>query len=291
MLPDPTESMPSHRPKGTLIAIGGAEDKEDDMVILRRVIDEVKGKAERVEVIAAASREPREAARPYLDAFKELGLKTIDWMALDRRDDVEDRKTLERLEEADIVYFTGGDQVRLAETLRGTRALGVMRERFEQGAVIAGTSAGAAAMSQTMLARGDPEEGLNKGNVRTASGLGLLPQTIIDTHFIQRGRFSRLMEAITHESQLLGLGISEDTALIVREGHLIEVAGSDNVIIVDGSSITHTNHDEVEHGEAMAVEGVLVHALVEGYRYDLEARRFLPPKTALSKRERKVSAR
>lgn len=288
------ESVPSSpvlpRPKGTLIAIGGAEDKEDDMVILRRVIDEVRGKAERVEVVAAASREPREAARPYLRAFEEIGLKKVDWMALDRREDVEDKMTLDRLEEADVIYFTGGDQVRLAETFRGTRALAVMRERYEQGAVIAGTSAGAAAMSQTMLARGDPEEGLNKGNVTTSAGLGLLPGTVIDTHFIQRGRFSRLMEAVTHEPQLFGLGISEDTALVVREGHYLEAEGSDNVIIVDGHEINHTNHDEVEHGDAMAVERVIVHALIEGYRFDLETRKFLPPKGVQSTRARKVDA-
>ncbi|HVM46176.1 MAG TPA: cyanophycinase, partial [Candidatus Thermoplasmatota archaeon] len=169
-------------PKGTLVAIGGREDKEDDMVILRRVLDEVKGNVKHVEIIAAASREPREAAQPYLRAFEELDIERVDYLELQSRREVEERRTEERLEEADVIYFTGGDQVRLVDAFRGTRALDIIRERYEGGAVIAGTSAGAAAMSETMLARGDPEEGLNKGNTETAPGLGLLPHAIIDTH-------------------------------------------------------------------------------------------------------------
>ena len=268
------------RPKGTLVAVGGNEDKKDDMVVLRRIIGEVKGEAKRVLVIAAASREPVETSRPYLRAFEDLGIPHVRALDLQSRREVEDRRTEERLHEADIIYFTGGDQLRLADALRGTRALDVMRARYADGAVIAGTSAGAAAMSETMLSSGKAEEGLNKGNVRTDKGLGLLPHTIIDTHFIQRGRFSRLIEAVTHEPGLVGLGISEDTAFVVREGHLLEVVGSDNVVVVDGHEIGHSNKEDVDHGDAMAVERVILHALSEGYSFDLESRRFHPPRRA-----------
>ena len=253
------------------------------MVILRRVIDEVKGDVEHVEIVAAASREPREAAEPYLRAFEEMGIRRVDALPLQGRSEVEESRTVERLGSADVIYLTGGDQRRLADVFRGTRALDVIRERYAGGAVIAGTSAGAAAMSSTMIARGAEEEGLNKGNVETEEGLGLLPSSVIDTHFIQRGRFGRLMEAVTHERTLIGLGISEDTALVVREGRRLEVVGSDNVIVVDGHEIGHSSHDEADHGEAMAVERIVVHALSEGYSYDLETRAFHAPKGAAKK--------
>jgi cyanophycinase len=265
-------------PRGILVAVGGAEDKKDDMVVLRRVIDEVKGEAERVEVIAGASREPREAAAPYLRAFEDMGIKKVDWMAMDGKDEADRDDTVERLRKADVIYFTGGDQLRLSQTLRGSKAQEVILERYQQGAVIAGTSAGAAAMSEVMLARGTVEEGLNKGNVHTDEGLGLLPHTIIDTHFVQRGRFARLMEAVAHEPELTGIGISEDTAIIVREGHKLEVVGSDNVIVFDGTEVLHTNADEADRGDALIVARVVVHALAAGCHYDLETRELRVPK-------------
>ena len=267
-------------PKGKLVAIGGNEDKEDDMVILRRVIEEVKGDASRVEVVAAASRDPREASRPYLRAFEDMRIRHVDALDVQGRREADERRTIDRLAEADVIYFTGGDQTRLSETLRGTKALDAIRERYEAGAVIAGTSAGAAAMSSTMLARGRSEEGLNKGNVEISPGLGLLPNTIIDTHFIQRGRFTRLLEAVTHHPELVGIGISEDTAFILHDGRYLEVEGSDNVIVVDGSEIKHTNTREAREGDVLTVEHAVVHALAEGYWFDLEERSFYSPKKA-----------
>ena len=261
-------------PKGTLVAIGGGEDKENDRRVLRRIVEEAKGGAKTVVVVAAASREPVETSRPYLRAFEDMGIPHVRPLDLQSRREVEERRTEERLEEADVVYFTGGDQVRLADVLRGSKALDVIRARYEDGAVIAGTSAGAAAMSATMLAGGEVEE-----------GLGLLPHTIIDTHFIQRGRFSRLIEAVTQEPHLIGLGISEDTAFVVRDGHRLEVIGSDNVIVVEGHEIRHSNVDDEQAGGAMAVERVILHALSDGYTFDLTTRAFGAPQ-----RTQKVNA-
>lgn len=267
-------------PKGILVAVGGAEDKEDDMVVLRRVLEEVRGEAERVEVVAAASREPREASAPYLRAFKEMGIRTVDWLALADANEANDDRTVRRLAEADVVYFTGGDQVKLARTLRGSEALRTILARYGEGAVIAGTSAGAAALSQTMLARGTPEEGLNKGNVKTEPGLGLMAHGVIDTHFLQRGRFARLLEVVTHDPRLTGIGISEDTAIVVREGVKLEVVGSDNVIIFDGSEVLHTNADEADRGEVLVMARAIVHALAAGCHYDLATREIRVPKVA-----------
>lgn len=259
-------------PKGTLVAIGGNEDKADDMTILRRTIEAVRGQAKNAVVVAAASRDPREAARPYLRAFEDLGLEHVDALDVRSRSEADDERSLRRLREADIIYLTGGDQAKLADTLRGTKALDVMRERYEGGAVIAGTSAGAAAMSATMIVSGRAEEGLSKGNVRTDKGLGLLPGVVVDTHFIQRGRFSRLLETIAHHPDLLGIGIAEDTAFIVRQGRSLEVVGSDNVIVVDGREIEHTNAPDAHEGEPMTVHRAIVHALADGCWFDIERR-------------------
>jgi cyanophycinase len=264
-------------PKGTLIAIGGNEDKRDDMRILRRTIEAARGQARTAVVIAAASREPVETSRPYLRAFEELGIEHVLPLDLQSRREVEEERTTRRLEEADIVYFTGGDQTRLADVLRGSAALDLIRQRYEAGAVVAGTSAGAAAMSQTMISRGKAEEGLAKGNVEMDEGLGLLPGVIVDTHFIQRGRFSRLLEAVAQHRDLLGLGIAEDTALVVHEGRYFEVVGSDNVIVVDGREISDTNMREARPGDALTVEHAVVHALADGYWFDLHGRVFHPP--------------
>lgn len=277
-------------PKGILVAVGGAEDKEDDMVVLRRVIDEVKGEAEHVVVIAAASREPREAAEPYLRAFREVGIRYVDDLALKDREEAGEKRALELLEEADVIYFTGGDQVKLVETLRDTEALDIIRRRYANGAVVAGTSAGAAAMSQTMLARGKVEEGLTKGNVKTDLGLGLLPNTAIDTHFVQRGRFARLLEIVTHDPSLTGIGISEDTGIIVREGRHLEVIGSDNVILFDGTEVMHTNAREADRGDALIVARSIVHALAAGCHYDLQTREIRVPKTETVALKQQTSA-
>lgn len=261
-------------PKGTLIAVGGAEDKSDDMVILRRCIEETRGEAKRAVIIGAASREPREAMRPYVRAFEELGMDDVIDLALRSHESVEDERTVEDLRGADVIYFTGGDQVRLAESFRGTPALDAIRERYHAGAVIAGTSAGAAAMSATMVARGKPDEGLTKGNIELDEGLGLLQGVVIDTHFIQRGRLGRLLEVVAHHPDLLGLGISEDTAFVLRGGRHLQVAGSDNLIIVDGSEIKRTTTREAKEGAALSLEHAIVHALSEGDTFDLAERAF-----------------
>lgn len=264
-------------PRGILVGIGGNEDKEDDMVILRRITSELDGSAKRAVVIAAASREPVEASRPYLRAFEELGIEHVRPLDLQSRSEVEEDRTLRRLREADIIYFTGGDQTRLADVLHGSEALEIIRQRYRDGAVVAGTSAGAAAMSATMITSGKPEKGLEKGNTETShAGLALLPGTVIDTHFIQRGRFSRLLEVIARHTDLLGLGLSEDTAFILREGRYIEVEGSDNLIIIDGREIKHSDAHVAKEGESLTVDRAIVHALAEGDRFDLQERLVAP---------------
>lgn len=268
----------SAAPLGALVAIGGKEDKLDEKNILARTLGAVHGEARNVVVIGAASREPGPAQRPYLRAFERLGIEKVRTLSLQHRRDIEEERTLERLREADVIYFTGGDQVRLVDAFRGSEALELVRERYERGAVIAGTSAGAVAMSEVMIARGESHEGLTKGNVKFGEGLGLLPGTIIDSHFLQRGRMARLVEAVTHKPDLLGLGLSEDTGVIVREGRYCEVVGSDTVIVVDGREIKRSNKDEARDGEPLTVERAIVHALAEGSWFDIETRAWIEPR-------------
>lgn len=244
------------------------------MVILRRCIDETKGDARNAVVIGGASREPREAIRPYLRAFEELGIERVTDLELQSRREVEEGRTLDALREADIVYFTGGDQARLADVLRGTEALSIVKQRYHEGAVIGGTSAGAAAMSEVMITRGKPDEGLTKGNTEVDEGLALLHDVVIDTHFIQRGRFGRLLEIVAHQPQLLGLGISEDTAIVLRGGRHLQVAGSDNLIIIDGSQVKRTSTREAKEGDPLSIDHAIVHALSEGDTFDIVARAF-----------------
>lgn len=264
-------------PKGTLVAVGGNDDARDDVVVLRRVMDKVKGGARNAVVVAAASPDPVETSRPYLRALEDLGIDRVRPLDLQSRREVEERRTEERLMDADLVCFTGGDQARLAEVLRDSKALDILRQRYAEGAVVAGTGAGAAALGQVLLPRGRAEEGREAGGA-DARGLGLLPQSVIDTHFVQRGRFSRLIDAVTRDTALVGLGVGEGTAFVVREGRRVEVVGSGNVIVIDGRELRHASRERAGPGDAMAVERLILHALAEGYGFDLETREFHAPK-------------
>ena len=267
-----------NRPKGTLVAVGGNDDARDDLVVLRRILGDVKGGAKNAIVVAAASRDPVATSRPYLRAFEDLGIDRVRPLDLQSRREAEERRTEERLMDADVVYFTGGDPVRLAGTLRGSKALDILRQRYAEGAVVAGTGAGAVALGHAMLPHGRAEEGRDAGDADASKGLGLLPASIIDTHFVQRGRFSRLIDAVTQAPALVGLGIGEDTAFVVREGRHVEVVGSGNVIVIDGAELRHANRERAGPADAIAVERVILHALAEGYGFDLEAREFRAPK-------------
>ena len=264
------------KPKGILVAIGGAEDKEDDMKVLRHVLDLTRAKAERVAILPTASRIPREAAEPYLDAFDALGVETS---VIDVRDraEADDPDHLRAVRDADVVYFTGGDQLRLTSVLGGSPLLEAIRDKYLEGCVVAGTSAGAAAMSATMIFQGAATDGgMRKGNVQMTPGLGFLPHAVVDTHFVNRGRFSRLLEVITSTPRLLGIGIGEDTAIVVRHGTELEVVGRGLVVIVDGQEIHHTNIADIATGDPISAERLVVHTLGDGYGFDLRDRAYVP---------------
>lgn len=264
--------------KGTLIPIGGGEDKKESMDVLKRIIAETNVKDPLIEVITTATSVPDEVRRDYEEAFRSLGLKNYDTIHIDRKEDANDRKFLDRLKKADAILFSGGDQGKLSEVLMGTEFHEVMMDRYKKDSfIIAGTSAGAAAMSDTMILRGSSKDALIKGELDLTAGFGFLTGVVIDTHFTERGRFGRLIQAVSTNPKLLGIGLGEDTAAVVKNGSEIEIEGSGLVVIVDGSSINHTNLNEIKEGDPLSVEGISLHVLCAGDRFDLLERKFIYP--------------
>ena len=284
-------------PKGKLISVGGAEDKGTDLEqgfiqrnrlnffelgILKRFIDEVGGVEKRIEVITTASSIPVEVGENYLDAFGKIGCKNIGVIDIRKREDVFEDGFINRVKNADGIMFTGGDQLRLTSIFGGTEIYNVLHDRYynQEGFVIAGTSAGAMAMSNTMIYQGKSELAHLKGEVKITTGLAFMGNVIIDSHFDKRGRFNRLAQAVASNPQCTGIGLGEDTGVIVTGGNNLEVVGSGAVVIVDGRDIRHTNITEVGMGEPIALDNLRVSIMVRGNRYLLKERKFIANETA-----------
>ncbi|MEW5785099.1 MAG: cyanophycinase [Bacillota bacterium] len=257
---------------GKLVIIGGAEDQERHCTILRTVLGLTGEANPRVAVIGAASTEPVETGQNYEQVFGELGAASVRLLTLSHRNSAQDESTAALLQEAAVIFITGGDQLRLTSILGGTALLRILQERFKQGAVLAGTSAGASAMSHTMIIGGSEKEPPQRGLIHMAPGLGFLPGVLVDQHFAQRGRFGRLLAAVALNPALLGIGIDEDTAVLVRENRWLEVVGSAGVTIVDGSSLVHTNVSETAPRETLTLSYFQLHSLARGARFDMQHR-------------------
>lgn len=266
--------------KGRLIAIGGNEDKANGLLVLKRVVREVGRKDYKVAVITTASEEPDQRGQDYHQIFSTLGASQIVILGIKERVEANDKDLAESLEDADLIFITGGDQLRLTTIIGGSRVLKVIHDRLEAGALIAGTSAGAAVFSDTMIYEGESEEGLFKGRVLTTSGFGFVKNIVFDTHFMARGRIGRLVQIVTTNPTCIGVGIGEDSGVVLKGDGIAEVIGTGQVIIVDGSDIGHSNIMGIKPGSPIAVENVRIHSLVNGYGYNFQNRRFLKP-TAL----------
>jgi cyanophycinase len=278
------------KPVGKLIAIGGNEDKytenEPDfhqknnpnffeLGILRRIVAESNHAEPRVEVITTASRIPEEIGDTYLNAFSNIGCRHVGVMHIKSREDATQQYYLDRMQKADAVMFTGGDQFRLSSILGGTALMELVHNRyFSEPFLVAGTSAGAMAMSRTMIRMGSSSEALLKGHIKMASGLGFIDDVIIDSHFVKRGRFGRLAQAIAGNPESIGIGLGEDTGVLITEGNYIETIGSGLVIIFDGHQIRHNNISELPDGAPISIENLVVHVLSLGNTYNLAQRRF-----------------
>ncbi len=274
--------------KGKLIIIGGAVDKGsfaevsfDENVannlnffekgILKRIINESKHKEDsRIEVITTASTIPLEVGAEYIKAFNYLGANNVDVLHIQKREEAVQEDILKRVEEADVVMFTGGDQLRLTSILGGTRFHKILLEKYQNEEFIyAGTSAGAAASSGSMIYQGASKEALLKGEIKITSGLGFIDDVIVDTHFVQRGRIGRLFQAVVTNPMVLGIGLGEDTGLLITDGVKMEAIGSGLVILVDGKQIKNTNLTDVSLGEPISISNLIVHVMSQGDLYDL----------------------
>ncbi len=265
---------------GKLIIIGGAVDKgsfsETDLDknaannlnffeagILKRILNESKHKEKsRIEVITTASKIPKEIGPEYVKALSYLNATNVDVLNIERREQAMDPEILERLRQADVVMFTGGDQLRLTSILGGTPfdELLIHKYRTEEF-IYAGTSAGAAAASNNMIYQGSSSEALLKGEVKITSGLGLIDHVIIDTHFVQRGRIGRLFQAVVGNPKTLGIGLGEDTGLLITNGNEMEAIGSGLVILVDGREIKDTNLTQIEMGQPISISHLVTHVM------------------------------
>lgn len=257
--------------EGTVIIIGGAEDKVRDRVILNRFVALAGGPDATVAVISTASSLGAEAGDRYREVFSELGCAKVRTLHAMTRSQANDESAALALRDATGIFLTGGNQLRLSSTIGGTRLADATLERFRHGAVVAGTSAGASAMSSHMIAFGASGATPKHRMAQIAAGLGLLPGVIIDQHFQQRNRLGRLLSVIAQNPSLLGLGVDEDTAGVVGPDHVLEVIGRGSITVVDGAA-SETDAWEVRGHRPLMISGVVLHSLPSGYRFDLRRR-------------------
>ncbi|MBL0392518.1 cyanophycinase [Ramlibacter monticola] len=253
--------------RGRLVIVGGAEDRVQDRLILRRFLQYAGGPQARIRLLAAASAVPLVVAESYRRAFAEIGTGGCELLPLLERDAAFRPDTVQAILDADAIFISGGNQSRLMDVLRDTPAMTALQHAHGHlGCCIGGTSAGAAAMSRHMIAQGMAVRHPRKDAVGTGIGLGLLPAAIVDQHFSERGRLARLLSALAQRPDLLGVGVDEDTALVVESEEAIEVIGSGAVTLVDPSS-AHTNIGELAPESAIEMLGLQLHTLPPGRRY------------------------
>ncbi len=268
--------------KGILIPIGGNEDKgakrntKIDFLqkgILSHIIAEAKGPLSKIVVIPTASAIPIEVGDNYVKAFGKLGCKQVSVLNITRKNHSESSEAIQLIKEADCIMFSGGNQSRICSKIKDSTIHKIMMERFEhEPLVIAGTSAGAMAMATEMIAGGSSSEALLKGAVRMKAGLGLIPALIFDTHFVRRGRFGRLAEALAMHPSKLGVGLAEDTGLIIKNCNEFRVIGSGMVIVMDPANLTHNSYQELKPGIPMSMSNLTTHILANGDRFTLDNR-------------------
>ncbi|HSN60914.1 MAG TPA: cyanophycinase [Ferruginibacter sp.] len=279
--------------KGKLIAIGGAEDKGTDLEkgeiqrnnlnffergILRRILQESGGSMSRIEIITTASMIPYEVGDNYMDAFGKIGCTNVGVMHIRNRGDVTNEEYLQRIKDCNAVMFSGGNQLRLSSIFGGTAFLEICLQRLasEENFVIAGTSAGAMAMSNTMIYEGNATRAHLKGEVKITTGLGFMDDVIFDSHFEKRGRFGRLAQAVAANPSCIGIGLGEDTGMLITGSNKMEAIGSGMVVIVDGHDIKHCNIADIPEGNPISIENLKVHFCEKGNGYLVNERQFIP---------------
>ncbi|MGY4383532.1 cyanophycinase [Pedobacter sp. UYP24] len=273
-------------PKGKLIIIGGAINTGSftetqfglpqnmnffERGILKKITTEsVKNTESRFEIITTASLVPEKVGEEYIKAFSQLDVHNVGILSISSRDQANSQEFCDRAKAADVIVFTGGDQLRLSSIFGGTGFHRILLDKYQnEEIVIAGTSAGAAASSKNMIYQGSSKDALLKGEVKITGGLGFIDDVIVDTHFVQRGRIGRLLYATASNPGILGIGLGEDTGLYISNGNRMEAIGSGMVILVDGRDMADTNLTDVEMGQPVSIKNMIVHVMCDGDIYDL----------------------
>lgn len=276
-------------PKGKLIAIGGAEDKGTDkdlfvvhknnpnyseLGVLKRIVHEAGGKHVHIEVVTTASAIPGEVWRNYLNAFTKLGCTRVFHMRIRKSKDADNEDIIERLKKCQVIMFSGGNQSKITSVFHDSAFFEILKSRYlQESFVIAGTSAGAMAMSHVMISDGNSAYSLLKGEVKNATGLGFVEDVIIDSHVNKRGRFTRLAQMVALHPQKIGIGLGEDTGVIITKGDELEVIGSGAVMIVDGANVLYNNIATIKDGSPISLEDLRVHILQKGNLYNCKTKK------------------
>jgi cyanophycinase len=274
--------MPTKQPipKGSLLAIGGHEKREATSAtdeaqdrspefILQRFVEELAGRRN-VVILPTASEEPEAAAQDYIEVFTSLGVENLEVLHIQSREQANSTESLDIINRADGVLITGGDQLRLTALLGGTAVLARLGERYvHEPIIIAGTSAGATAMSTPMIYQGRNDAGFLKDEIHITTGLQLLRDVAIDTHFIKRGRMVRMAQIIATNPGCIGLGLEEDTAVLITKGREVEVLGNGIVVLLDGHECTGNTIYDIAPGEVFSIRDLRLHLLAKGERFTL----------------------
>ncbi|MFO0637228.1 MAG: cyanophycinase [Nannocystaceae bacterium] len=271
----PAKVDPSNA-RGYIVPVGGAEDKQRDAVILRRFVELAGGRKARIAVIPTASKQ-RDTGSRYERIFDDLGAGEVDVLGFDARSDAEREDYNERLSAATGVFLTGGNQLRISTILGGTKVAKQIRTLNARGVIVGGTSAGAAILSEHMIAFGESGATPRAGLVSLAPGFGLTNRVIIDQHFRQRDRLGRLLAALAYNPFAIGLGLDEDTAAFIDPEDVIHVVGAGAITVVDASSLEHSSMGFARSGDAICLTGVKLHVLTTGATFDLRTRTAAPP--------------
>jgi cyanophycinase len=267
---------PTTKREGPLILAGGRDDREGSMDVLRAFVSRAGGGRARVVLVTQPGKHTEATVRDYRAAFGKLSVGSVDVLHLDDRTVAESERAVEAVGRATGVYFTGGSQWRFTTLVAGTRFEAALRSRRAEGLVIAGTSAGAAAMPGTMLSLGTSGSGPRSGDAELEPGLGLIGGVIVDTHFAQRGRLGRLLAALAERPGDLGIGIDEETALVL-DGDRFEVVGKGTVTVLDATALDLNDRTTTPPGAPLALAGVRLHTVPAGYTFDLKRRAVVRP--------------
>lgn len=290
---------------GKIILIGGNVEKGEPLIakrskpwlrktqpeILQRILEEMKGTKSKIEVITSASKIPGEVGKEYKKALHRLKCENINLMHFKNRREANKKEFIERIAHCDGIIFTGGDQVILCKALRKSDLLKAIKKRYEKEPdfLICGTSAGAMALPDVMIADGRPSEALTKGHIKISQGLGLLPGIIVDTHFIQRGRFSRLIEATSSYPSKLGIGLGENTAVYFQKPEMVETIGSNLVVLIDASQLSYSNIRQIDQNDSICVQDLKLHILPKNHKFNITKKVIYNKKLATRKNKIKHS--